>query len=99
MPKNYKLSPAAQRDFRDILRYIASNNMAAAETMKELFLRVFLTIGQHPYIGSQREDLTCKPVRFFAAHRNYMIIYDANVSPVKILRIYNAAKSVATIIH
>ena len=99
MRKNYKLLPLAQADFRSILHYIGRDNIVAAERMRELFYYAFRRLGVNPYIGQEREDLTDKAVRFLVVYHNYMIIYKADTNPVQILRIYNSAQNIDSILH
>ena len=99
MRKNYELSPLAKADIRSILRYIGQNNLFASERMRDLFYAAFRKLGEYPYMGQERVDLTKKPVRFLAVHRNYMIIYNANTNPVQILRIYHSAMDVEGVYH
>ena len=51
------------------------------------------------YIGQERTDLTDKNVRFYSAHRNYMIIYNPIVKPIEIIRIYNTARNIDLVLH
>jgi len=99
MRKNYRLDNPAQKDLRQILRYIGLDNMAASEKMRELFYDAFRKLGDNPHIGHERVDLTIKPVRFWPVHRSYMIVYDAQTNPVIILRIYNGARDIASVLH
>jgi toxin ParE1/3/4 len=99
MPQTYALKPRAGKDLLDILRYIALDNPAAAERMRARFMEAFALLSAHPGIGQERQDLTTKPVRFWPAHPNYVIIYDARPRPIQIVRIYHAARDFDTIMH
>jgi len=96
--KNYKVTPRAQSDLRSILRRIGQENLSAGEHMRELFYHAFFNLGETPYMGQKRDDLTSKPVRFWPAHRNYMVIYDPKTNPVEILRVYHVARHIASIL-
>lgn len=99
MPSNYILIPQAKLDMNKIVRYISRDNTVAARKLRESIIDACEIIGKNPYIGQERGDLTNKNVRFFVAHHNYMIIYKADTSPVQILRIYNSAQHVDSILH
>ena len=99
MAKLYILLPEARRDLRHITSYIAVENPTAAEKMKSKIMVACVKLGEYPYMGQERMDLTKKPVRFLAVHRNYMIIYNANTNPVQILRIYHSAMDVEGVYH
>jgi len=99
MRRNFWLEPIARKDLQQILRYIGLDNMTASEKMRELFYDAFRKLGDNPHIGHERGDLTGKPVRFWPVHRSYMIVYDAQTNPVIILRIYNGARDIASVLH
>ncbi len=92
MSKNHVLTPRARLDLRDIVGYIAKDNPAAARNMKSAIMGACVRLGENPSIGQFRADLTRKPVRFWPVHPNYLIIYDAASSPIRILRVYHAAR-------
>ncbi|GAA5251944.1 hypothetical protein KNCP2_02320 [Candidatus Rickettsia kedanie] len=48
--------------------------------------QAFDKLANNPNMGSKREDLTNKPLRFWIVY-NYYIIYAPNTSPLQILRI------------
>ncbi len=96
---SYVIEVNAWRDIRQITGYISSENPHAADRMYDALMKACEIIGKNPYIGQERVDLTRKPVRFWVVSRNYMIIYNANSKPVQILRVYNAARDIASILH
>ncbi len=96
--KNFLLAPPARKDLRDILNYIGQENLVAAEQMRERFDDAFHKLGDNPHMGSQRDDLTESPLRFWPVHRSYMIIYDATTDPVRIIRVYNSAQDILGIL-
>lgn len=93
----YRLLNRARVDLEQIIYHIASGSPAAAHKMKNAIMKACELLGENPYVGQIRTDLTTKPVRFWAVHRNYMIIYSAE-TPVKILRIYNTAQDVSSLL-
>lgn len=96
---NYTIEVNAQRDIRQITKYISNENPIAAEKMYDAIIKACELLGKNPYIGQERSDLTNKPVRFWAVHRNYMIIYNPSKNPVQILRVYNSARNVESVFH
>jgi len=99
MPDIFFIKSRALRDLEGIVQYISRDNPVAARNLREKILEDCTIIGRNPFIGTIRKDLTDRPVRFFAAHHNYMIIYNAESTPVQILRIYNAARDITSILH
>lgn len=95
----YTISQKARSDIAEIISYIAKENPPAARKLLADVMDACLSIGRNPQIGQQRSDLTSRDVRFFIVQRNYVIIYSANHSPVRIVRVYNAARNISNILH
>jgi plasmid stabilization system protein ParE len=98
MPESYVFFPQARTDLRNIIAYIAQDNPGAARKIKTLMLNACTNLGKNPYIGQERSDLTTKAVRFWPVHHNYMIIYKPDTKPVQIIRIYNNARDINSIL-
>jgi plasmid stabilization system protein ParE len=96
--RRFSLTAKAGADLREIVGYIAADNPGAARKVKAAMFDAFQKLGENPYLGQQREDLTSKPVRFWPVMRSYMVIYDPKTSPVQIVRVYNAARDVTTVL-
>jgi plasmid stabilization system protein ParE len=99
MHKKFIVKPRARRDIREILGYIGADNLVAAERMRERFYEAFAKLSEYPEMGQQREELTRKPVRFWPAHPNYMIIYNPDSDPIQILRITHTARLTEALMH
>ena len=95
MAKNYRLTTKAGDDIAGIVRYIADDNPAAARNVKAAILDALPKLGDNPYLGQKREDLTMKPVRFWLVAKNYLVVYDPAARPVTILHIFPADRDVA----
>lgn len=96
---NFKLTQSASRDIASITHYIAQSNPVAAEKIRQDIMDACALLGTYPHIGQARTDLTHKPVRFWSAHPNYMIVYYAERSPIEIARVYHSARDFARIFH
>lgn len=81
-----------------ILRYVAKENLPAAERLRDRFYEAFALLGEHPHVGQERKDLTRLAVRFWPAHQNYMIVYHVQHARVLILRVYHVARHIAAIL-
>lgn len=90
---NFSLTLQAEQDIKDIWLYIASDSVKAAENVIESFEQAFYKLADNPNMGSKREDLTNKPVRFWIVY-NYYIIYDPNTNPLQILRIISSYRNI-----
>ncbi len=94
----YFLVPQARTDLREILRYIAEDNVDAADKVLERFLEIFELLGENPDIGHFRDDLTSHPIRFFPVY-SYLVLYMANSSPVEVVRVLGGAQDIKSILN
>ena len=94
MVKNqFILTSQAKQDIKDIWLYITNDSIRAADNVLEYLEQAFYKLANNPNIGSKREDLTNKPLRFWIVY-NYYIIYDPNTSPLQILRIISSYRNI-----
>lgn len=73
--------------------YSKNDSIKAADNVIESFKQAFYKLADNPSIGSKREDLTNKQVRFWVVYNCY-IIYDPLTNPLQILRIISAYRNV-----
>ncbi|HJD57632.1 type II toxin-antitoxin system RelE/ParE family toxin [Candidatus Tisiphia endosymbiont of Ptychoptera albimana] len=90
---SFCLTTAAEQDIKDIFLYIAQGSPKAADKIVNLFEQAFLKLVTNPNIGSKREDLTDKPVRFWLIY-SYYIIYNPETKPLQILRIISSYRDI-----
>jgi plasmid stabilization system protein ParE len=50
-------------------------------------------LSEMPEMGHTREDLTARPLKFWAVH-SYLIVYDPASSPVSVIAILRGARDV-----
>ncbi len=60
----FVLTPAAEADLTDIIKYIAESNSDAAERSVARFERTMQMLADNPEVGHLREDLAAEPLRF-----------------------------------
>ncbi len=94
----YFLVPQARTDLREILPYIAEDNVDAADKVLDRFLEIFELLGENPDIGHFRDDLTSHPIRFFPVY-SYLVLYMANSSPVEVVRVLGGAQDIKSILN
>ena len=90
--------PQARTDLREILHYIAEDNVDAADKVLDRFLEIFELLGENPDIGHFRDDLTSHPIRFFPVY-SYLVLYMANSSPVEVVRVLGGAQDIKSILN
>jgi plasmid stabilization system protein ParE len=76
-----------------IWRYIAEDSLDAADDVEAAIYRAFDSLSSTPNAGHRRKDLTDRSLRFWSANpdKNYLVVYDAEKCPVRIIRILHAA--------
>lgn len=91
--------PAARRDLRQALRWIAQENEAAAEALLQAALYSGRRIAEQPMLGRLRLDLLPSPYRFWrVAGFPYLIVYDAARQPPQVLRMLHMARDLASLL-
>ena len=93
----YYLVPQARTDLREILHYIAEDNVDAAGKVLDRFLELFELLGENPNVGHFRDDLTTHPVRFFPVY-SYLVIYRDDTMPVEVVRVLGGAQDIESIL-
>ncbi len=55
--------------------------------------QAFDLLSKMPNTGHRRSDLTDRPLRFWLPnpYKNYLIVYDAETRPIRIIRVLHAA--------
>ena len=96
----YQFTPQALGDLHDIWNFIAADNPEAANRVEEAILRACDLLSDSPFSGSVRTDLTLLPVRFWVVrpYSNYLIVYDPNQRPLRIIRILHAARDLSSVL-
>jgi toxin ParE1/3/4 len=94
------LSPAANRDLEAATRWIAKDNPVAARALRSSVARAAMTIGEHRYIGSLRPEIVSAPYRLLGLTGfPYVIIYNAERSPPRIMRVLHGARDLPEVLR
>jgi toxin ParE1/3/4 len=94
----YVLTPAADRDVRDIVAYIAEQSgMAAADRLDEELHTAMGRLAETPGLGHVRADLADASLRTYAVHR-YLIFYLPDEKPLQVLRVLHGARDVRALL-
>jgi plasmid stabilization system protein ParE len=96
----YQFTPQATDDLFEIWKYIANDNLEAANRVDQAVQAACEFLAAAPLAGRVREDLTALPLRLWLVppYRNYWIVYDPNTSPLQIIRILHAARDIPSIL-
>nr|WP_245613232.1 type II toxin-antitoxin system RelE/ParE family toxin [Skermanella stibiiresistens] len=94
------LAPWARRDLLAAVRWIAKDNPSAATALRDTVVGAAHRIGQHPRIGTVRNDLAPQNVRFLPVSGfPYVIVYDARSEPALILRVLHGARELPELLR
>lgn len=93
MSRSYRLTPEARANVDDIGAFIAEDNVDAAVRVLEVLERAFELLAATPEIGHTREDLTTRPVKFWAVY-SYLVVYDPVSTPLTIIAVLHGARDV-----
>jgi toxin ParE1/3/4 len=93
-------APRARRDLLAAVRWIAKDNLAAAQALRDAVATAADRIGAHPSIGVSRPDLVDDPYRFLVLTGfPYLIVYNAARRPPLILRILHGARDLPELLR
>jgi len=93
----YNVSPEAQNDLFEIWLHIAEDSVELADRIDGEFHELFASLGRTPGQGHSRKDLTKLPVLFFPLY-SYLVIYQAEVRPIRILAVLRGKRRVKNIL-
>lgn len=98
MNSGYILSRDADADLDDIWEYIAADSVDAADQWIDKLFEAFEALSRTPRIGHAREDLTLRPVLFWAVGA-YLIIYRVRAEGVEIIAVTQGSRDIPTFLR
>ena len=95
----FVLTRRAERDLDQLKNYLAgkASPMIARRVMKDIRSALHL-LGSQPGAGHVREDLTSQSVKFWPVY-SYLIVYDPETKPVKIIRVLHGMRDIEEILN
>jgi len=92
--KRFVLTKPAEDDLHQIKNYLAerAGPTIARRVLKEIRLAMDL-LGDQPDLGHSRENLTNRPVKFWAVF-SFLIVYAPSPPPVRVMRVLHGAQDV-----
>lgn len=97
MSTSYILTPRAEEDLWEVVEYIAERSEQNAVKIFDEIAEAFEKLAEMPRMGHRREDITNRPVRFWSVH-SFLIVYDPESKPLKILHIVHGARNLRGLI-
>ncbi|MGB8352509.1 MAG: type II toxin-antitoxin system RelE/ParE family toxin [Chthoniobacteraceae bacterium] len=94
--RGYEFSPEARDDLQEIWVYIARDNLTAADKLEADIYEACEILAANPHLGHRRLDLTDAPVFFWPVRGQYLVIYQHETKPLKIVRILHGARDASS---
>jgi toxin ParE1/3/4 len=88
----FVLHPEAYADLDEIWEYIASDNLDAADRVRDEFYEAIRSLVAFPHSGQRRPDLTTTPLRF-QTMREYVIAYAPDEDPLAVIAVLHGRRS------
>jgi plasmid stabilization system protein ParE len=100
MQVRYQFTPRALDDFDAIWKYIAEDNVNAANRVEAAILEACASLARHPLLGSKRAEITDLPVRFWAVTRfpNYILVYRPEAKPLQVVAILHGKREMESLL-
>jgi plasmid stabilization system protein ParE len=90
--KRFVLHPEAYTDLDEVWEYIASDNIDAADRIREEIYDAIGKLVSFPYQAHKRPDLTMRPLRFQAV-RDYLIAYAPDENPLLVIAVLHGRRN------
>jgi toxin ParE1/3/4 len=87
---SFVLHPAA-KDIAEIWDFIAADNVAAAEQVRQEILDAIRRLARFPLTGHTRTDITARPLRFQLV-REYLIAYAPEKKPLLVVSVIHGRR-------
>jgi toxin ParE1/3/4 len=98
-PVAARFTREALADLRAAVRWIAREDSGAADRLRIAANRAAKAIGEHPAIGPVRTEFAPLRFRFFVLRRfPYLIVYEPDRTPPRILRVVHASQDLAVLL-
>ena len=89
----------ALADLAQAVAWIAREDPAAADRLRISANRAAKSIGEHPHIGPVRTEFAPEQFRFFVLRNSpYLIVYEPETNPPRILRVLHGSQELATLL-
>ena len=94
--KGLVLSDEARSDLFEVWAFVAADNPPAGDTLEGDIIQACALLARRPDIGHRRRDLCADPgVRFHTVRIWYLVVYEIDTDPLRIVRILHGARDVA----
>ncbi|ABK44560.1 plasmid stabilization system [Magnetococcus marinus MC-1] len=92
-------TPQGRRDLQGAAKDLGNENPMAARALREAIKKATRLLGEYPFAGQERTDITSRDVRFLVVHGfEYVIVYDPYPSPAEIQRVLHTKRDLNAIL-
>jgi plasmid stabilization system protein ParE len=90
----FQFTPQATEDLDAIWCFIAEDNREAADEVELEILATCRRLVKRPLMGSKRQDITPRPVRFWTVTKfpNYVIVYRPETIPLQVIAVLHGKR-------
>jgi len=92
MNPDFRVLPQVADDIFEIWRFIADDNIEAANRVETEIWDAFAELAKFPEMGHQRPAMTSRPLRFWLV-RAYLIAYAPDERPLLIVAVLHGKRS------
>ncbi len=98
-PAAARFTREALADLRTAVGWISRDDPAAADRLRITANEAAKAIGEHPMMGPVRPEFAPERFRFFVLRRfPYLIVYEPDQNPPRILRVVHASQDLAVLL-
>jgi toxin ParE1/3/4 len=96
----YSVSLLAGQDVLDIIGYVSTRNIGAADRLRDRLIAAFARLAARPSIGHPRHDLAPRAMdlRFWPVGR-YLVIYRTIDGGIEIVRVFSAYRDISALLN
>src|SRR5262245_60507430 len=94
----YEIAIEASNDLVEIWWRIAEDSVDLANRIETEFYELFTDLGQNPWIGHERKDLTSRRLRFFPLY-SFLVVYEPDVKPIRIVAVLRGRRNIRRILR
>jgi antitoxin ParD1/3/4 len=97
----FQLTPQATEDLDAIWWFIAEDNREAADRVEMEILATCRRLAKHPRMGTMRQDVTPRPVRFWIITKfpNYVIVYRPETVPLQVVAVLHGKRDLKEVLE
>ena len=94
----FRIASSAARDLADITVYLVEEDPRAALKVLSKLREAMVRLGKYPGIGHVRPDLSRDPALRFWPVYSWLIVYEANVQPIRVVRVMRGERDMESLL-